>query len=280
LTQGAIILYTRADVVDPELSVQLDPNTGATTGLAGFKAGGRQVFTASVDAARTRIDPGVRGDAGWRIAGQVMHRFQRINAAVVPSFVSDTRLDFFQVLEDQPLDTLLTGQLARYSRDRGLRVSNRSELSLRHDLSLSFAAAIAATRQESSSQRTLTRPAMPFTSRLTEGTQEGHYVVGSYVARVNLDGTPWHLFGRGELDWTTNGFGLDHDLRFGGEVRREWNGGAGVVFDVETPPQTTFNAINGYDRPRRYDSVSPLVASTLYLRPVRNCALGGDDDIE
>src|SRR5207244_5514747 len=70
--------------------------------------------------------------------------------------------------------------------------------------------------------------------------------------------------------------GASNTLRAGAEFKREWNAGSGYAFDVEFPPQVTFNGVNGFDRPRRFDNIPALATTAVYLddRLVRAMPLG------
>ena len=70
--------------------------------------------------------------------------------------------------------------------------------------------------------------------------------------------------------------GFGHHLRGGLELRREWNDGPGYQFDMAFPPYVSWNGVNGYDRPRSYDEMPPIVASALYLDDRMSRRLFGD----
>ena len=250
VTQGVVLVDTRAGAIDPEARVRLDARTVEATLLGGHRLGATSTGTASVNIARTRLAPGFRDDIGSRITGSLSHRYQGGGLTL------DTRLDGFQVLEDEPPSAVFPDLSAR-SRDMGFRVSERLRWRLGERSHVDWTAAFEGLRQRSFTQSPRLRGAMPFTNRLTEGTQDGKFIGGIYVARVDVDGDPRHFYSRLEA---TRG-----DLRAGIELRREWNGGPGYVFDIEFPPQVEFNGVNGYDRPRRFDSLPPLVTSALYL---------------
>jgi outer membrane receptor protein involved in Fe transport len=108
--------------------------------------------------------------------------------------------------------------------------------------------------------------AQPFTDRLDEGRNVGRFVGGLYPALVQLDGTPWTLYSRIEGVIPSARFlGAEHVLRAGAELRREWNAGPGYQFDIEFPPQVSFNGVNGFDRPRRFDAIPPQATTAVYL---------------
>ncbi len=101
LTQGVVLIDTRAGALDPEARVRLDARTAEGTLLGGGRLGRAHFATASFNLARTKLAPGLQEHTGSRISAQLAHRHEgrRITA--------DTRVDFFQVLDDQPsLDTL------------------------------------------------------------------------------------------------------------------------------------------------------------------------------
>ncbi|MEK6689572.1 MAG: TonB-dependent receptor, partial [Gemmatimonadota bacterium] len=258
LTQGVVLVDTRAGAVDPEVHVRLDARTVEGTLLGGKRMGGRHSGTATLNLARTRLAPGFRDNTGSRISAQLAHRHEDARLTL------DTRLDFFQVLDDQPPSDQ-SPDLASRSRDNGFRLSERLRWRLGERSRLDWTAAFEGVRQRSFTQSPRLRGAMPFTNRLTEGTQDGKFIGGIYIARVDVEGDPRHFYSRLESYVPTRWAGLDHDVRLGLELRREWNGGPGYLFDVEFPPQVEFNGVNGYDRPRRFDSIPPLVTSALYL---------------
>jgi len=250
MTQGAVLVETRAGAIDPESRVRLDARTVEATVLGGRRLSAISSGTASLNLARTRLAPGFRDDIGSRITGQLAHRYEGGRLTL------DTRLDGFQVLEDEPPSAQLPDLSAR-SRDMGFRLSERLRWRLGERTRIDWTAALEGIRQRSFTESPLLRGAMPFTNRLTEGTQDGKFIGGTYVARVNVDGDPRHFYSRIEASF--------HDLRAGLESRREWNGGPGYIFDIEFPPQVEFNGVNGYDRPRRFDLIPPLVTSALYV---------------
>lgn len=258
LTQGVVLVDTRAGAVDPEVRVRLDARTVEATLLGGRRLIGAHSGTATLNLARTRLAPGFRDNTGSRVSAQASHRSEGTRVSL------DTRLDFFQVLEDEPLSPVFP-DLASRSRDSGFRLSQRLRWRLGERSRLDWTGAFEGARQRSFTQSPRLRGAMPFTNRLTEGTQDGKFIGGPYVARVDVDGDPRHLYSRIESYRPASLWGLNHDLRAGLELRREWNGGPGYQFDIEFPPQVEFNGVNGYDRPRRFDAIPGLVTSAFYV---------------
>lgn len=268
LTQGAIVVDTRAGAFEPELSAHYDARTGEGSVVVGRALGDPHVGTLTLDVARTRSQAGISQDHAYRVAGQLAHRAhwgQGLSGRDDNRGVLDTRVDFFQLFDDRPENPNVRPGRAFWSRDSGVRLSERARLLLSGDAGLSLAASISRIHQRSYSRAQAVRSVMPFTDRLTEGRAVGHFIIGQYVAEVDADGSPWLAYSRMEADATRNWIGFSHELRTGFELQREWTGGPGYQFDIERPPQVLFNGVQGFDRPRRYDDVPPLATSGFYL---------------
>lgn len=82
---------------------------------------------------------------------------------------------------------------------------------------------------------------------------------------MHIDGDEFQLYGRLEGGGRGDGLGLRHQMVAGAELRSEWNDGAGLQFDIETPPQVTFNGVQGFDRPRSFDAIPAVATTGLYL---------------
>ncbi|MFQ5667472.1 MAG: TonB-dependent receptor domain-containing protein [Candidatus Binatia bacterium] len=269
LTQGAIIVDTRAGEVEPEVSSQFDIRTAEVTVVGGRRLTPTQTATWTFDFARTRNSPGRSDDNADRIAGQILHRAEigsiTERGVTWPKLTLDTRFDFFQLLDDRPANPNTGRTRTSFSRDRGFRLIERLRLRLTDRTRLSITGAATAVRQRSRATADLTRSALPFTDRLTEGRQEGRFLIGPFMSRVDVDGNPWLGFGRVELASEQNALGANHKLLGGFELRREWNSGPGTQFDIEFPPQSTFNGVQGFDRPRDNREIPALSTSAVYV---------------
>jgi hypothetical protein len=268
LTQGAILVDTRAGHFTPEVLVRFDPSTLEASVVGGHSLWRNQTASGTMDVARTRIAPGQTHDMGTRVTAQVVHHYEDGPLKL------DTRVDGFQLLDDRPENALFPGVASR-SRDNGFRISERSRLALGRRARLEWTAAGEFGRQRSFSQLPLLRGAAPFTNRLTEGRQIGKFVGGTYIARVDVNGDPRFLYSRMEFIAEPHWLGMGQSLKAGIELRRESNSGSGYHFDIEFPPQVGFNGVNGYDRPRAFDSVPPLATSSFYLDDRFTVPVGG-----
>lgn len=278
LTQGAILVETRAGVVDPDVGVQFDSRTLNTSVVGGRRVFGNQTGTAALDVTRYLVSPGITDDAALRFNLQLAHRAEfgdRDDGGEAP-LLMDTRLDLYQIREDRALREEEANQYAAWNRDRGIRLSNRTRMRLPGSGRLSFTLSAQRQEQRSYFQEVKSSGAMPFTDRLTEGRAVGRFIAGSYLSKLDLEGRPWLVFGRLEAEATASRLGFDHDLRVGTELRREWNSGPGYTFDLERPPQVSFNGVDGFERPRPFDEIPPLATTALYLDDRLSRTLPGD----
>lgn len=268
LTQGAIIVETRAGVVQPQARARLDVRTLELSAVGGWSLGRANTLTGTVDVARTRISPGISQQATTRVTAQLAHRAGvggSLEGGASRRFTLLTRLDLYQLLQDDPENPEVQPGLAASNHDRGLRLQERVRLQLSGGETLTLTTAVNYTRRRSSSQRVFVRGALPFTDRLTEGQQEGHFIGGPYLAQLRIEGEEWNIYNRLEVDARRQWVGFEHRIRLGVELRREWNVGPGLQFDIQRPLQVTFNGVQGFDRPRRFDAIPPVATSAVYL---------------
>ena len=276
LTQGAIVVDTRAGAVDPDIAARKDRQTTAASVVGGTSIGEANTGLVMFDVTRTLLQPGVREDEALRVAAQLAHRYRTGGGRSTGGdrLTLDTRVDYFQIYQDSPENIGVQPGRASRNRDSGLRLAHRARLRLARGSVAELTASLDHQRQRSFTQAIRQRGAMPFTRSLTEGRSIGHFIGGSYLARVDVDGDPWLAYTRLELSDAARFLGLDHSMRAGVELRREWNTGPGYTFDMEFPPQTVFNGVQGFDRPRRYDDIPALATSTVYLDDAFSRGLG------
>ena len=280
LTQGAIVVDTRAGVVEPTASVRWDAQLLEGSLVAGRALGSPQLASASFDLTRNELARSYGLADSYRLAAQLAHRalIGRIPAGRAGDgrLVLDTRLHFFKVNADSPENPEVLPGSAYWNRESGLRLSERARLALAGEAVVDLTAALGYTRRRSFVQSPLVAPALPFTDRLSEGRGTGRFIGGQYLSALTLEGDEWLIYSRLEGQKPQRFLGFDHRLRVGAELRREWNAGPGYGFDMESPPQVTFNGVRGFDRPRRFDAIAPVAASAVYFddRLIRT-VLGG-----
>jgi hypothetical protein len=275
LTQGAIVVDTRAAAAPPEFAGRFDPRTveGNLVGGRAF-ASEQQALTLTGNLAQTRSARTLSNASTLRGAAQLAYRVQSAsgitrNGRVEPRYTLDTRLDWWQLRYDSPERVDIEVGRNSFQDDHGLRLGERATLALAGGL-LQWTAAFDQTSQTTRESKILSRATTPFTDRLTEGRSIGSYIEGPYRGAYTLAGAPRMLYSRLEWDRRTQGtFGggaLGTQWRGGVEARREWNAGEGYRFDIAKPPQASpFNGTAGYDRPRTFSTIPPLASSALYL---------------
>jgi hypothetical protein len=278
LTQGAIIVDTRAAATAPEFVARFDPRTseGNVVGGRGW-ADERQAATATFNLARTSAARTLSNAVTTRGAAQLAHRLRlgevpdgRLGPdgrTPLPRFSLDSRLDWWSLTYDSPERVDVEPGRNSFQDDWGLRLGERARWAMDRG-QLEWTLSLDVQGQRTSESRRLVRPVQPFTDRLTEGRQVGIFTEGAYSGAYDLLGAPRLLYSRVEYEHTTlaewGGLRVGQ-WRAGAELRREWNDGAGYRFDIQSPPQVSaFTGFNGFDRPRRFDVVPPLVSSAAY----------------
>jgi outer membrane receptor protein involved in Fe transport len=273
LTQGAILIDTRAGVIAPEVSVRGDAQTTEASIVAGTRLSQHQTGSITTDVARTRVPTGTSDAEATRISTQLAHRASFGHTGAAPSLdgttpdarlVLDTRADYFQLVDTQPEQASLPGTESR-SRDSGLRISERARLKIGQGSQLEITGALDDGTQKSFARQNKLRSTTPVTDRITPGVEVGRYLAGIYNAKINIDGKPQLFYTRAELTNPTEMLGFSHEIRLGTELRREVNSGAGYQFDIEFPPEDQFNGANGFARPRSFSSIPALATSAFYL---------------
>ena len=279
LTQGAIIVDTRAAAVLPELTARFDPRTSEGNLVGGHAwQDDHQAITGTFNLAQTRAVQTLSGANTTRGSAQVAHRLELgtietpgttggARAATTPRLTLDSRLDWWQLKYDSPERPEIEIGRSSFEDDNGFRLGERARLALAGG-TLEWTAALDLQGQTTRETRRLGRATQPYTDRTTEGRSIGSFIDGLYIGSYELAGRPRLLYSR--LEWerartsTAGPFTLSH-LRAGLELRREWNHGAGYQFALDKPPQsTTLTGVNGYDRPRSFADIPPLATSAAY----------------
>ena len=278
LTQGAIVVETRAGVVDPDIGSQFDSRTLNVSTVGGRRLFGDQTGTAALDVTRYLVSPGITDDAATRFNLQLAHRAEvgEADDGAEPRLLMDTRLDLYQIREERALRPEEATEYTSWNRDRGIRLSNRTRLRVGDAGRLGFTLSAQRQDQRSYFQELKSSGAMPFTDRLTEGRATGRFIAGSYLSQLDLEGRPWLIFGRLEGETTARRLGFDHELKAGAELRREWNAGPGYTFELDRPPQVSFNGVDGFQRPRPFNAIPALATTGLYLDDRLSRTLPGD----
>jgi hypothetical protein len=126
LTQGVIVVETRAGVVEPRLGARGDERTLGGNGVLGVGTGWGSALTSNFDVTRTLLSPGQTDDDAFRFSGQLAHRLRLSGSAGDPgALVLDSRVDGYAVSQNRPeRPELFPGRIS-WNRDRGFRISER-----------------------------------------------------------------------------------------------------------------------------------------------------------
>lgn len=269
LTQGAIVVDTRATAVAPEFTVRNDPRTQEGNVVAGRSLGAaRQQLSGTLNVTRTQATRTLSSAGTVRSAAQVAHRISAGDVAGRPRVAAATRLDAWRLGYNAPERLDLERGRASYQDDVGFRLGERARWQVDGRSHVEWTAAMDAQRQVTRERRLLVRPASPFTDRLVEGRQVGSFLEGIYSGAYELLGAPRLLYSRLEFqrDATPGAASGPQTVRGGVELRREWNDGAGYLFDPARPPQAgLFNGVTGYDRPRSFRDAGAMSSTAAYL---------------
>lgn len=269
LTQGAIIVETRAAATPPEFAARFDPRTTEANVVGGRAwSDDRQAVTAAFNVAETRQARTLSAASTLRGAGQVAHRLQLADpSGNGDRGVFDTRLDWWRLRFDSPEREDLEPDRNSLQDDWGVRLAERARIRARGGR-LEWTASFDAQRQYTSETRSLVRSAVPFTDRLDEGRTIGTFAEGRFLGAYELRGAPRLLYSR--LEYLRDAapalsrFSIG-EFRAGIELRREWNGGKGYIFDLATPPQvSSISGVNGFDRPRSFEDIGAVATSAVY----------------
>jgi hypothetical protein len=269
LTQGAIIVETRAAATAPEFAGRFDPRT-TEANIVGGRAWSddRQAVTAAFNLAETRQARTLSAASTIRGAGQLAHRLSLGDPGdAAPAATLDTRFDWWRLRFDSPEREDLEPDRNSLQDDWGIRLAERARFRARGGR-FEWTASFDAQRQYTSETRSLVRSAVPFTERLEEGRNIGTFAEGRFVGAYQLRGAPRLLYTRIEYvrdaapDMRRFSAG---EFRAGAELRREWNGGVGYIFELARPPQVSnISGVNGFDRPRGFDNIPAVATSAVY----------------
>jgi hypothetical protein len=285
LTQGAIVVDTRATATAPEFAFRNDPRTREGNSVAGRSLfAERQQFTATLNVTQTQATRTLSNATTDRTALQLAHRITLGGTPVQPRVTADSRLDVWRLRYDSPERVDLERGRTSFQDDYGVRFGERARWQLGRASQVEWTAALDVQQQQTREQRLLVRPASPFTDRLVEGRQIGSFLEGQYLGAYELRGAPRFAYSRLEYrgDHGRRGQADLVTVRAGLELRREWNAGSGYRFDLLRPPQAgNFNGVNGYDRPRSFRDLDALTSSAAYVDArVRARLLGVPIDVQ
>lgn len=188
------------------------------------------VFNGNFNVAATERDIRVEGDGYTRLAGQLSAETSS-EVFSLKNFFYFTRA--FDESKEKPGYALRNSW---YNRDVNLRYSFNYTRNFSHLTKLNTNFSISYTKQDSYQQQMVTRDNIVVTDRLSEGTQKGVIVFGSYLGKKWIKGDVWNLYA--DINYSTKFFTIDYLNSFlvGITYRNDFNKGDGLIFDPLYPP--------------------------------------------
>ncbi len=224
---------------------------------------GSWVINGNLNIAASERDKRVEGDGYTRIAAQVSMDRSEENYSL-KNFFYITRA--FDESKEKPGYAL---REAWYNRDLNLKYSlnytyNFNPLSkFISNISVSY------TKQNSYYQQMISRDNIVITDRMTEGTQEGIIVFGSYLGKKWIKGDVWNIYS--DFNYSTKFFTGDflHSIIYGITYRNDFNKGDGLIYDPLFPPSLLIPT----PRLTRYSDLPTYPIITLYAEDKINGTL-------
>lgn len=228
-TDGLVVVKTKTKPEPLRAKFKYNPRLYEWN-LSGGKSITEWIINGNLNIASSERDIRIEGDGYTRIAGQISLE-KATEDYSFKNFFYITRA--FDESKEKPGYAL---REAWYNRDLNLRYSfnyikNFSPLTkLTSNFSLSY------TKQNSYYQQMISRDNIVVTDRLTEGTQVGKIVFGSYLGKKWIKGDVWNLYA--ELSYSTKFFTGNFLNSFiaGITYRNDFNKGDGLIFDPLYPP--------------------------------------------
>lgn len=155
-----------------------------------------------------------------------------------------------------------------YSRRENFSVANTTNIDFNKgilknmDIGLSYNQGL----QDTYAQWLLNSPPRPIGGKDTTGEYEGYFIPGNYLAVEHINGKPFSLSGRFNVDFKLFRTGrLRHSVSAGINADGSGNRGLGYIVDPERPRWLNVGGQN--ERPFRYeDSVKLLTSFSFYLQ--------------
>ncbi len=253
LTDGLLIVKTKALAESPKAKIKYNPQLYEMNINGGIEFGD-WILNANFNLASSERDIRVQGDGYTRIAAQfnLEKDEEEYNWKNIFYF---TRA--FDEYKEKPGYALRD---AWYNKDINLKYSGDYSRYFDSFNKLSAKLSVSYTRQNSYEQRLVSRDNIVLSDRLTEGTQEGRIVFGSYLGKRNIKGDVWNIYA--DLNYNYKFFTSEflHSLTFGSTYRNDFNQGEGIIFDPLYPPSVSVTT----PRLRSYNDIPEYAILSLY----------------
>jgi outer membrane receptor protein involved in Fe transport len=251
LTDGLLLVKTKANAEVPKLKMKYNPQLYEMNFSAGYDFN-NWVLNGNFNLASSERDIRVEGDGYTRVAGQLSleNDTEEYNFKNIIYFTRS-----FDEYKEKPGYAL---REAWYNRDVNIKYTGDYSQYFDSFNKLSTKLSVSYTKQNSYDQRLVSRDNIVLSGRLTEGSQEGRIVFGSYLGSKNIKGDVWNIYA--DVNYNYKFFFGDYlnGLLFGMTYRNDFNKGEGIVFDPFFPPSvsTTTPRLRSYNEIPEYTILS------------------------
>src|SRR5690554_4149545 len=270
LTDGAIIIERQAGNTPYQFTTNVNAASVSSSLSKGFALGNKWgALNANFNYTNSNSDPRDKMNQYERVAQSLM--WTKNFGSAVKNTLS---FDFNKRLDDVKLDPDDGSQRMTYSKNSGVRLSNRLSATLNHSIlqRLNLTASYSESNQETYSQWQLNRSPQPYTNKDTTGIYEGYWIPGNYLAKEEILGNPVSFSTNMDLSGQFSSGPLDHRISFGANYSYSNNGGKGIVMDGDRP---RFLSGDQNERPYSYEYTPSLQNLGLYLEDQVSTTIAG-----
>lgn len=253
LTDGLLIVKTKAQIELPKVKVKYNPQLYEMNLSGGFSLTD-WILNTNLNIASSERDIRVQGDGYTRIAAQLTLEKD------TEDFNWKNILYFTRAFDEYKEKPGYALREAWYNRDVNLKYSGEFSRFFSSFNKFSGRLSISYTKQNSYDQRLVSRDNIVISDRITEGTQEGRIVFGSYLGSKEILGDVWNIFA--DVNYGHKFFtgSLLNSLITGINYRNDFNKGKGIVFDPLFPPSVSVTT----PRLRTYDEIPEYTIISIY----------------
>ncbi|MDP2302771.1 MAG: TonB-dependent receptor [Ignavibacteria bacterium] len=253
LTDGLLLVKTKANAEMPKMKMKYNPQLYEMNFSAGYDFN-NWVLNGNFNLASSERDIRVEGDGYTRVAAQLSleNDTEDFNFKNILYFTRS-----FDEYKEKPGYAL---REAWYNRDVNIKYTGDYSQYFDSFNKLSTKLSVSYTKQNSYDQRLVSRDNIVLSGRLTEGSQEGRIVFGSYLGSKNIKGDVWNIYA--DVNYNHKFFFGDYlnGLLFGLTYRNDFNKGEGIVFDPFFPPSISVTT----PRLRSYNSIPEYTILSFY----------------
>ena len=270
LTDGAIIIERQAGNTPYQFTTNVNAASVSSSLSKGFALGNKWgALNANFNYTNSNSDPRDKMNQYERVAQSLM--WTKNFGSAVKNTLS---FDFNKRLDDVKLDPDDGSQRMTYSKNSGVRLSNRLSATLNHSIlqRLNLTASYSESNQETYSQWQLNQSPQPYTNKDTTGIYEGYWIPGNYLAKEEILGNPVSFSSNMDLSGQFSSGPLDHRISLGASYSYSNNGGKGIVMDADRP---RFLSGDQNERPYSYEYTPSLQNFGVYIEDQISTTIAG-----